>query len=91
MSRIPDKNEPLTIGGILTSQSRLFLDTLQRIFDRDIEISYRYERYDSLSLLNDYYPSPKPNMTVIVSGQGQAIYRSGVGWVLAADDSTLII
>lgn len=91
MSRIPDKNVPLTISGYLSNASRLFLDVLQRIIDREIEISYRYERYDSLFLLDEQYPNPNPNMTAIVSGQGLAIYKDGIGWVLAADDTTLIV
>jgi len=91
LSRIPDKNEPLTISGFLNNPSRLFLNVLQRIIDRDIEISYRFERYDSLILLNEQYPNPNPNMTAVVSGQGLAIYKDGVGWVLAADDVTLIV
>lgn len=90
LSRLPDVNRKLTVDGILTIPSRLFLDFLQRIIDLDIEISYRIPRYDSLLLLDAAFPIPNPNMMVVVTGQGQAIFKVGIGWVKAADDTTLI-
>lgn len=91
MSNIPDRTVPLTIKGILTEPSRLFLNTLQRIINIDIEISYRVERFDSLALLSDKYKNPRPNQLAIRSGEGLAIYNDNLSlWVLASDDTTPI-
>ena len=91
MSKIPDRKVPLTIKGILTEPSRLFLNTLQRIINLDIEISYRVERFDSLLLLTERYPNPRPNQLAIRNGEGLAIYNDNLSiWVLASDDTTPI-
>jgi len=91
LSSIPDVNRPLTIKGFLTNSARLFLDTLQRIIDLDIEISYRVERFDSLALLSAKYVNPKPNQLAIRNGEGLAIYNDNLSlWVLASDDTTPI-
>ena len=91
LSRIPDVNQPLTLKGLLTDSARLFLDVLQRIIDLDIEISYRVERFDSLLLLTERYPNPRPNQLAIRNGEGLAIYNDNLSiWVLASDDTTPI-
>ena len=91
MSNIPDVNVPLTTKGLLTDASRLFLNTLQRIINLDIEISYRVERFDSLALLTAKYKNPQPNQLAIRNGEGLAVYNNNLSiWVLASDDTTPI-
>ena len=92
MSRLADVNQPIVSRlGILTNSMRLFLNVLQRIIDIDIALPYRFERFDSLILLNDRYPNPQPDQSAMVTGQGLAIYKgSASAWVLASDDTTLI-
>lgn len=60
--------------------------------DRDIEVAYRLERYSNLASLTAYYPNPKANMLVMITGQGQAVYKESIDkWVLSSDDTTLIV
>ena len=91
MSRLTDVGQPFVCeDGSLLESPRLFLDNLQRIIDLDIAIFYRVPRFDSLALLTAGLKNPPSNALAVVTGQGLAIFKTGVGWVKTSDDTTLI-
>lgn len=100
LSRLPDVDRPFVVRSadglklVLASSPRLFLEVLQRIIDISIALPYRFERFDSLALLEEKYKNPQPDQSAMVSGQGMAIFNASLGidgtWVLASDDTTPI-
>ena len=92
LSRLSQGQSPFVDAkGILLGAPRLFLQVLQDIIDGAIELPYRVLDFDSLTLLNDFFPKPDNNMLVMVNDQGLARYKASINaWVLASDDTTLI-
>lgn len=91
LSNLPDvRSQLVNSDGILTDSSRLFLNTLQRIIDLDIAIFYRVPRFNSLALLTAGLKNPPSDALAVVTGQGLAIFKTGVGWVKTSDDTTAI-
>lgn len=91
MSKIPDRKVPLTIDGILTEPSRLFLSSLQGIIDSTIAFIYRTHDFDDLAAIKLVIKNPSNNMHVTVNNQGLARFKESSGvWVLASNDTTPI-
>ena len=78
-------------SGVLLNSPRLFLRALQGIIDSTIAFSYVFKRFDSISLLNERYPNPNPDMSAIITDVGLVIFKESIAsWVLASDDVTVI-
>jgi len=66
----------------------LFLDFVSKYVNGDIPITP--PSYTNLADINARLPLPNENNMVRVIGQGLAVF-DGTNWVLASDDTTLII
>jgi hypothetical protein len=96
---IPDVNVALVDGqGVLTYESRRFLEQFQSVLDSSIALVYCASTFNSLALLDAAIPNPgalAESPLVMVRGQGLATWNPTIGpsgtWVLAADDTTPIV